>query len=287
MGVSNVLNPSSTSLLNPLYGWQRERRRAVASLYAESGRHFARQVGVRPLTYRLSWFVPKTQALQLEQWANQYLLDFFTIADYERGRFYSGRFIEGPSEVFERNDRYRYTAVFEELPALGTRYAGDTWGANAGDWTRDAIFLEERNGYGEDLLKRAGTGWSFETSTLHHPGDGAASGSAYISKTTNDTATWRFFGCGFRVWGQKANNMGHMGVTCTRVRDGSVVIAEQTVNQYNSLLTVAAALFDSYTFLGGPDLPLDWYDVKLRVMGTKSGPSSDFWITADAVEVML
>lgn len=267
MSEQNILNPTSASLFNPRYGWQRERRRALQVFEAGSGKVYKRRVGARPLMYRLTWELPKTEALQLVQFAEQYLFDFFSLADHERGRYYSVHFVDGPTEVWEGNDRVTYTAIVEELPGLAL-FAYPT------NWARDAVFIEERNGLGETLAKLTGT-WNTETDANDH------GGKAYNSNVTNDTAEWVYFGYGFRFWSKKQGNLGEVEVSATRTRDGGVVLAATTVDLYNAAAQASAAL------LTKDDLPLDEYRVKLRVKGTKNAASSGFFVLADAIEVML
>ncbi len=266
MSEANILNTSSASQLNPQYGWQRARRDAVARIYAASGKTFKRLVGARPLVYRLNWELPKTEALQLEQWGNQYLLDFFTLVDWERTRYYSGHFIEGPVETWIGNEKVGYTAVFEELPGL----ALNTYPSN---WARDAIFLEERNGFSEALVKLTGT-WALSGDTSTHGGND------YYSDTTNDTAEWQYFGYGFRLYSVKAPDHGIVELTVSRVRDGAVIVAATNIDLYNPTNLYNQVLYTK------SDMALDLYRVKLRVTGTKNASATNYRCRADALEVM-
>lgn len=143
------------------------------------------------------------------------------------------------------------------------------------NWARDAIFLEERNGFGEDLVKLAGT-WAFETggfSWAHGLGD-------YYSNETNATAEWVYFGYGFSYWHSKNSNLGFIEISATRVRDGAVVLAATQVDLWSATLVAPAAI------LTKSDLPLDLYRVKVRCTGTKNASSTGFYVRADAIEVM-
>jgi len=187
----------------------------------------------------------------LQQWAQQYENDFFSLADWERGRYFSGRF-EGPLTFNPvGNQKYNIKGRFIELPGLAL-FATPT------NYSRDGIFLEERNGFGEDLVKLAGAGWSFQSAVAAH------GGANYVSGNTNDTAEWIYFGYSFRYWSRTEPDVGIVEVSCTRVRDGFAIVPAHNVDLYTS---------GFLKFPGGLRQPLgssfsaDVYRVKLRVTG--------------------
>jgi len=235
---------------------------------AQSGKAYSRQQLARGRVLDVTWGGrDKATMHTLRQWELQYRSDFFTLVDWERTRYYSGRF-EGPLEFSPAgNEKWNIQGRFVELPGL----ALNTYPSN---WSRDAIFLEERNGFGEDLVKLVGS-WTFFSTVNEHGGSG------YVSTATNDTTEWLYFGYGFRFWSRKESNGGIGEVTVTRVRDNTAVGGTPTnVDIYAAATQASAAL------LAVQNLPLDLYRVKLRNTGTKNASSTGFETIADAIEVM-
>lgn len=268
MSEQNILNPAQTSLFNPDWGYTEGLPEMRSIFQAASGKIYSRRQVGRGRVYDLAWNSRDLATKHtLQQWAQQYENDFFSLSDWERGRYFSGRF-EGPL-IFNPvgNQRYNIRGRFIELPGLAMF-------ANPTNWARDAIFIEERNGFGEDLVKLTGTGWAYELAAQGH------GGADYFSANTNDTAEWLYFGYGFRFWSRTQNNLGIAEISCTRVRDGVVVLAPTNVDLY-SAATVNAAVV-----LTKSDLALDFYRVKARVTGTKNVAATNFFIYADAIEVM-
>ena len=270
MSEANILNTSSASQLNPQYGWQEERLQNLAQMVAQSGKWFGRRVGPEPIRYSLHWNLDSTNKFLLQQWARQYATGFFTLVDWEATRYFSGRFAGPVRFTLVGNNNWDADAVFEELPTL----ALNTYPSN---WSRDAIFLEEVNDFLEDLPKFTGAAWT------KHSANANAHGGYHSYNTGTDTAQfaeWLYFGYGFRWWSMKDTNFGIAGVTCTRRRDNTVVLAEQTIDCYAAAPAAAAAL------LTKADLPLDEYIVKVRATNTKNAASTAFIVAADAIEIM-
>jgi hypothetical protein len=270
----NILNPAQTSLFNPDWGYTEGLPETRSLFQAASGKMYSRREFGLGRVYDLAWNnrdLATKHALQ--QWAQQYENDFFSLADWERARYFSGRF-EGPLTFNPAgNQKYNIKGRFIELPGLAL-FSYPT------NWARDAIFLEERNGFGEDLLKVTGT-WTYSnTGTALTLGHG---GAYYYSNTTGDTAQWAYFGYGHRVWSIKAPDAGILNYTVTRIRDGAAISGPGPFDQYAASVTAAAVLISD---IPGSTLPLDWYRVKLTVTGTKNASSSNFFLYADVLEVM-
>ncbi|MGH8678582.1 MAG: hypothetical protein ACREUQ_09560 [Burkholderiales bacterium] len=267
MSEANILNPSAASLLNFDYGYKDSGLPEMRSVFqAQSGKVYSRQQLGRGRVLDLSWGGrDKATMHTLRQWDLQYRNDFFTLVDWERSRYYSGRF-EGPLEISPAgNEKWNIQGRFIELPSLPLN-------TYPSDWARDAIFLEERNGFGEDLVKLTGS-WAYSAHASAH------GGFHYFSNITNDFVEWLYFGYGFRYWAGKFPDAGIFEYTVTRVRDGTVVAGPANIDQYST--GTAAAVLLTVT-----NLALDLYRVKLRVTGTKNVSSSSFYLYADAIEVM-
>jgi hypothetical protein len=269
----NILNPTAASLLNFDYGYSEGLPETRSLFQSMSGKMNARRQMGRGRIYDLAWNSRDLATKHaLQQWAQQYENDFFSLADWERGRYFSGRF-DGPL-IFSPsgNQKYNIRGRFIELPGLAL-FSYPT------NWTRDAIFLEERNGFGEDLVKLlTPANWVFASNAgFYHP---SGAGNAYSSSTTNETAEWIYFGYGFRLWEETFNNQGIVELSVTRVRDGAVVVAATNFDLYS------AGAVNAFAISTTTNMALDYYRVKLRCTGTKNASSSGFGINADAIEVM-
>src|SRR5690349_13016344 len=194
MSEQNILNPSATSLLNVDWGYTEGLPEMRSVWQAMSGKIYSRRQMVRGRVYDLAWNKRDLATKHsLQQWERQYENDFFTLADWERSRYFSGRF-DGPLSYSPAGfNQWNIRGRFVELPGL----AMYQWPVN---WGRDSIFLEERNGFGEDLVKLTG-GWTYQS------GDAPSHGGAlYYSNGLNNTAEWSYFGYGYRLWARLANN---------------------------------------------------------------------------------
>jgi hypothetical protein len=262
----NILNPTQLSLFNPDWGYTEGLPETRSMFQAASGKMYARREFGLGRVYDLAWNnrdLATKHALQ--QWAQQYENDFFSLADWERARYFTGRF-EAPLTFNPvGNQKYNIKGRFIELPGLAMF-------AYPSNWSRDAIFLEERNGFGEDLVKLTGT-WAYYAVTGH-------GGAQYFSSNTNDFAEWVYFGYDCQIWSEKNSDRGIAEYTVTRVRDGAVQAGPTNIDLYSASFVVSAAVFTT------ANLRLDFYRVKLRVTGTKNAGSSGFNISADAIQVM-
>lgn len=266
MSEQNILNPSITSQLNPDYSVKTTKPAIMARWQARSGKPFARFLAARGLVWDLQWGNRMfSDADALVQWFNQYEQDFFTYADWDRGRYYTGQFADQPTWEDMANQKVNISAQFIVLPTLPMFQYPSRWGT-------DSIFMEERDGFGSNLVKLTGSGWFLEpASGALHPAGGA--GQAYVSATTNDYAEWIYFGYGFRIWSWLRPDLGIVEISL----DGAVL---GTVDCYNAVQVNSAPIFTDQ------NVSLGLHRVKLRCTGTKNAASSAFFVTADAIEVM-
>jgi hypothetical protein len=262
MSEQNILNPNSVSTFNPDYGWSEGLPQMNSGFQAKSGKVYARQLLARGRTYDLAWTNrTKTDADALRQWEAQYRNDFFSYQDLERARYFSGRFT-GPLSIKPiDNNKWNIQGQFVEIPGLPMYQYPAAWGF-------DSIFIEETDGFGNDLIKKTGI-WTFDVQARHH------NGAAYI--TTRNTgagfAEWIYFGYGLRVWAAKASNYGEVDIYV----DGTL---KTTIDLYSAVTTIAQPI---YTLA---NVNLGFHRVKLAVNAAHNGASSDFYIPADAIEVM-
>lgn len=151
MSEQNILNPTSTSLLSPDYSVKSSNPRTMARSQARSGRPYYKRVAAKGTVYQLVWNRrPFSTYNSLLQWFNQYETDFFTFYDVDRARYFSGMFDDEPQFEVAANEAVNITANFVAIPGLPLyQYPSN--------WTRDAIFLEERDGMGNDIVKLTGT----------------------------------------------------------------------------------------------------------------------------------
>ncbi len=153
MSEQNILNPTSASDLNPEYPVKVVDTRTMARSQARSGRPFYKRLTARGPVFQLQWNNRLFSTYNtLRQWCAQYEQDFFSFYDIDRGRYYSGIFDDEPQYEVAGNDKVNITANFVVVPGLPVyQYPSN--------WTRDAVFMEERDGFGNDVVKLTGT-WS-------------------------------------------------------------------------------------------------------------------------------
>jgi hypothetical protein len=151
MSEQNILNPNASSLLSPDYSLKPTNPRTMARSQARSGRPYAKRVVAKGRVYQLVWNNrPFATYNSLLQWFNQYENDFFSFQDIDRGRYFSGQFEDEPTFDVNRNESVTITANFVEIPGLAMyQYPSN--------WARDAVFIEERDGFGNDVVKLTGT----------------------------------------------------------------------------------------------------------------------------------
>ncbi|HEV7523275.1 MAG TPA: hypothetical protein VGP89_19390 [Candidatus Angelobacter sp.] len=265
MSEQNILNPTAQSVMNPTYRIAHKDPAIISSWQPRSGKPFSRNMLARGMEFQLHWDNVLFSTYQaLRQWFRQYEQDFFSYFDIDDNRYYSGQFLAEPQYERAGNNMVNVSATFVAIPTLPLFVYPSNWGV-------DSIFLEERNGFGQDLVKVTGSGWIFFTGGAGGPAHGANQ-AFYRSATTNDTAEWSYIGYGFRVWG---NNAGDYGIAEVSL-DGTVL---GNIDFYNAV----AGLRMSFT---QQSVNLGMHRVKLRVTGTKNAASTGFNIPADAIEVM-
>jgi len=271
MSEANILNATPSDPLNPDMPYPEGRPELYDDLIMDGGDLFTRQNRFFGRIYELVWSRRSKATMHtLRQWEEQYRRDFFTFIDHERTRRFSGRLILDAAQkvIFEGNEQWTVRGRFIEL-------VGKVMNTYPSDWTRDANFLEERDGSGTDLFTAVGT-WTFNTNALSHGGFEVFN----ANTNTTDYAEIEYFGYGCRLWGRKANNLGIGSVRVVRARDGVVVAGPTNVDYYNSSALAAAALFTAQ------NLPLDRYFIRETATNTKNASSSNNQIPFDAVEVM-
>jgi hypothetical protein len=208
----------------------------------------------------------------LRQWESQYERGFFTYWDYERNRGFTGRFMDEhgtPQRLTFTPEGFNHVTIkgkFTELPNVAMQTYPTNWGV-------DSIFMEERDDFGNDLVKLTGSGWAYGPSVNHH------GGAAYQSNVLNDTAEWLYFGYGVRIWSAKDANSGILEYSITLVNTGGV-LGPSNVDLYSAATTGSAPITTNVS------LGLGLYRVKLRCTHTKNAASGGFFVYADAIEVM-
>lgn len=262
MSEQNILNPSQTSLFNPDWGYTEGLPEMRSLFQAMSGKTYSRRQMVRGRVYDLAWNNRDLATKHsLQQWAQQYENDFFSLADWERSRYFSGRF-DGPLTFNPvGNQKYNIRGRFVELPGLPMF-------SYPSNWSRDAIFLEERNGFGEDLVKLTpAVDFSYRTDALGQHGT-----ACYNCSSIGDFAEWVYFGYGFRFWAPMSSDRGKVDI----YMDG---VFWTTVDQYAAAGQNSSALAANATF------SLAMHRVKC-VIAAKNVLSSANNVLIDAIEVM-
>jgi hypothetical protein len=262
MSELNILNPSVSDALNPQFGLTEAHPEMFSRFRARVGPLYSRRLTARGRIWNLQW-LKRSRATRdkLQQWAAQYEQGFFTIADYERTPYYSGNF-SGPLTFSAVGyEQWNVQAEFEEGVGLPLyQYPSD--------FARDGIFIEERDDFGNNLVKLKTPGaWSYE-------GAGRHGEYGYQTATPGETAEWEYFGYGCTVWSLKANSLGMMDVYF----DG---VFAQTVDLYSAEWLPPAAVFQHWS-----GVPLGMHRVMLRCTGNKNAASSGVAIEADAIQVM-
>lgn len=261
MSELNLLNASASDPLNPNFNWDGEYADNVSRFAPPAGKISQRVTGVAGIRVGLQWLSrPLATMAKLKQWYEQYKLGFFTVADYETGRYYTGHFVSAFKFTPVGYERWNIELTFEEIPGVAM-YAYPT------NWARDAVFLEERDDWGSDLVKLTGGPWTYATDATRHGGH------LYQANALDSTAEWHYIGYGFRLWSIKGNFLGIVEISLDNVVLG-------TVDLYNAAQLNSAVVFTK------ADVPLDKHRVKIRCTHTKNAASGDYYIEADAIEVM-
>lgn len=156
MSEQNILNPSTTSPLNPDYSVKITDPQVAARWQARSGKAFFRRLAARGKMFDLTWNKRLFADYQtLRQWFAQYENDYFTFADYDQSptRYYTGMFADQPTVSRDANNQVTIQGQFVEVPGLPMYQYPSPLGA-------DSIILDERGGFG-DLVKLTGTAWDY------------------------------------------------------------------------------------------------------------------------------
>ncbi|MFL6313893.1 MAG: hypothetical protein ACJ71W_17485 [Terriglobales bacterium] len=262
MSEQNILNPTAASQLNPTYSIPHKDPAINSNWQPRSGKPYSRTMMARGMEFQFQWKAVQYSTYEaLLQWFHQYEKDFFSYFNFQRNRYFSGQFLAEPQLEELGNNQFNISATFVETPTLPMFQYPSAWGVSS-------IFIEERDGFGQDLVKYTGAGW-----TIHNADANAHGGFNSFDSTTNDTAEIIYVGYGFRYWAQKASFQGIIEISL----DGTVV---GTVDLYNATTVASAALFTNQ------NVSLGLHRVKLRVTGTKNASSSGFLCLYDAIEVM-
>jgi hypothetical protein len=147
----NILNPSAGHILNPSYSIPNKDPEIIASWQPRSGKPYSRYMLARGKVFDLHWEKVLFSTYEtLQQWFYQYEQDFFTFYDLERNRYYSGQFLAEPQFEYAGNNQVNISATFVVIPTLPLYQYPSNWGVHS-------IFREERDGFGNDLIKLTGT----------------------------------------------------------------------------------------------------------------------------------
>jgi hypothetical protein len=259
---TNILNPTVNSPLNPDYGYTEDLPSLILSWKPRFGRPYSRMMADGGRQIQMEWNrAAFSTKVALQQWHQQYEQGFFTYADWEAGRYYSGRFAAPPQFIPTGSNNWGIKATFVELPGLPMFAYPANWGV-------DSIMLDGIDDFGANNVKLTGATWGL--SVVAPLGYG---GSKFVSGTTNDTAEWQYYGYGFRLWSPTGSTYGIGELSL----DGTVL---GNVDFYTVATVSSTPVYTSAA------QRLGVHRVKLRVTGTKNASSSAFSMPADAVEVM-
>src|SRR3954465_9991969 len=152
MSELNILNASSGDETSPDYSFQVQQPELSSFFKSAGGKEYSRQVDVAGRIWDLTWAERSLATMRLlRQWEAQYKRSFFTYNDLDDGRYYTVRF-NGPLQISPpMNDSYTVKGQIIEL-------AGKPMYAYPSNWAADAIFIEERDSEGNDLVKLGDTG---------------------------------------------------------------------------------------------------------------------------------
>ncbi|ABF42422.1 hypothetical protein Acid345_3421 [Candidatus Koribacter versatilis Ellin345] len=276
MAETDVLNPSFDSQMNPDYPWNEVPPGEDLTFQPQAGGLYTRHVISNGRTFQLTWTdTPRWIADRIFQWERQFRYSFFTFMDFERGRAYSGRFLDKPTKQITGNDRWTVQATFQEIAQLPlSQYAGD----EDEDWDSFGAILFPRQ-VSTDLALVTGA-WTHNDADGFSIGDPTpAPGGAYHSNTTDDIAEWLYFGYGFRLYSALGPDLGKVEISHKPYATQAWTVLA-TVDLYNAGAQPSAVILTKH------DLQLDLHRVKLRVTGTKNGASSGYKVYADAIEVI-
>jgi hypothetical protein len=151
MSEQNILNPSASDQKNPTYSIPHKDPQIMASWQPRSGKPFDRYMLSRGMEFQLHWEKVQYSTYEsLLQWFHQYERSFFSYFNFQRNRYFSGKFLAEPQFEEVGNNQYNISATFVEVPGVAMFQYPSTWGVTS-------IFLEERDDYAQDLVKLTGT----------------------------------------------------------------------------------------------------------------------------------
>ena len=155
MSEQNILNPTAASQMNPTYSIPHKDPAIGASWQPRSGKPYSRDMMARGMEFQLHWDKVQYSTYEsLLQWFHQYEKDFFSYFNFQRNRYFSGQFLAEPQLEEVGNNQLNISATFVEIPSLPMFKYPSTWGVTS-------TFLEERNGFGQDLVKLTGSTTNF------------------------------------------------------------------------------------------------------------------------------
>jgi hypothetical protein len=261
MSEVNLLNATLGDGTSPDYGYVEQLPPEIlAAAQMQDGALYTRRANARGRIIDLVWNARlQADCDRIRQWEAQYEQGFFTYADYERTRYYSGKFASPLQYSPAGFNKWNVKGQFVELPGRAM-YQYPT------NWARDAIMLDDTDDFGN-------VRWKFTGAWGQYSGVEPFGGSDYFVNVTNSSAEMIYFGYGFRVWARKQGNLGQMSISL----DGTLLT---TVDLYNAAAIAAAVVYTN------ANVSLGFHRVKLACAGTKNAGSSDFYVIADAIQVM-
>src|SRR5579859_6506082 len=135
----NILNPSASSQMNPTYSIPHKDPQIMASWQPRSGQPFDRYMMARGMEFQLHWEKVQYSTYEsLLQWFHQYERSFFSYFNFQRNRYFSGKFLAEPQLEEVGNNQFNISATFVEVPKVAMFQYPSTWGVTS-------IFLEERD----------------------------------------------------------------------------------------------------------------------------------------------
>lgn len=266
MGVNNILNPDPTSPFNPEYPFDASKQEERQFSRAADGDRKTRRVAALGRIYNLTWNSRSPLiAQQLQQWAAQYEDDFFTLADWDRNRFFSGAFMGPLKETSAGYYNITLTGQFEEIPKL-PMFTYPT------DWDNDSKLYNEQDSQGTILPGVNGT-WPVNANA------NAMGGSELLNAGLDNThfAKLEYNGYGCRVICRKAPSFGKCEISI----DDNVVSASLDLYSAANVVAMPDAPVFSY-----PNLAYGRHQVKIRALHTKNAGSSDYKVPFDAIQVI-
>jgi hypothetical protein len=263
------LNPTQTHVYNPTYSYRLEDEDDLL-FQPRSGSMYMREVDVRGCVYSLQWLnMQASDALGLRNWDQQFRRGFFSYQDFDRSRYFSGRFLNKLKLEAIGNNNYNVAGIFIEIPNLAMFAYPSVWG------TPNSIFWEQNDDFGNAITKQTGV-WTPGTNANAH-----GSATDELSNTnlnTTDMIELEYIGYGFRLWSRKDTNLGIYSVS-TKV-NGIAEVAPTNVDLYAAAPAAAAAVYTNAS------LKLARRRVTLTATNTKNASSSAKTTLFDAIEIM-